>query len=162
MNLSSKYPHGKAPSHNASKEPQIEPTTSAQHRQGAERYGKQRGKGREVWRRVEESTREIADPRGGKPLALAGDNQTLEPAARLPNSTEIQQKHALNTHPSTTTMKHSAAAQQDHTHTDEGIVHIDFPEELFAILRSKSEQKTSVSLIGRIQGKHPGFKALTA
>jgi len=36
------------------------------------------------------------------------------------------------------------------------------PETLLATLRSKCEARASVSPLGRIQGKHPGFKALTA
>lgn len=36
------------------------------------------------------------------------------------------------------------------------------PEELLATLRTTCTEKANVSLIGRLQGKHPGLKALTA
>ena len=39
---------------------------------------------------------------------------------------------------------------------------VNLPEELLASLRSSCVEKASVSLLGRIQGKHPGLKALTA
>lgn len=39
---------------------------------------------------------------------------------------------------------------------------VNFPEELLMSLRTSSAEKASVSLLGRIQGKNPGLKALTA
>jgi hypothetical protein len=39
---------------------------------------------------------------------------------------------------------------------------VQFPEEWISSLRTTCAQKANVSLIGRIQGKHPGHKALTA
>lgn len=39
---------------------------------------------------------------------------------------------------------------------------VTIPEALLANLRSQCDNKASVSLLGRIQGKHPGLKALTA
>lgn len=48
------------------------------------------------------------------------------------------------------------ATQPNHT------VKITFPEAHLATLRSTCAEKAKVSLLGRIQGKHPGLKALTA
>ena len=39
---------------------------------------------------------------------------------------------------------------------------VTIPEELLSSLRSSCVEKAKVSLLGRIQGKHPGLKALTA
>jgi hypothetical protein len=39
---------------------------------------------------------------------------------------------------------------------------VNIPEELLTSLRTHCAEKTSVSLLGRLQGKHPGLKALTA
>ena len=50
----------------------------------------------------------------------------------------------------------SAAADNEHT------IVINVPEELLSSLRTTCAEKASVSLLGRIQGKHPGLKALTA
>ena len=39
---------------------------------------------------------------------------------------------------------------------------VNIPEELLKALRSSCTEKSNVALLGRIQGKHPGLKALTA
>jgi hypothetical protein len=44
---------------------------------------------------------------------------------------------------------------------DESVM-INVPEELLTAMRKSCAEKASVSLLGRIQGKHPGLKALTA
>jgi hypothetical protein len=43
-----------------------------------------------------------------------------------------------------------------------GPVLINVPEDLLSYMRNSCAEKASVTLIGRIQGKHPGLKALTA
>ena len=53
---------------------------------------------------------------------------------------------------------HNQGLTQD---TEHKIV-INVPEELLSTLRNTCAEKASVSLLGRIQGKHPGLKALTA
>ena len=50
----------------------------------------------------------------------------------------------------------SGATDNEHT------LVINVPEELLSSLRTSCAEKASVSLLGRIQGKHPGLKALTA
>ena len=45
---------------------------------------------------------------------------------------------------------------------DEDCVVINVPEEELASMRKDCAEQASVSLLGRIQGKHPGLKALTA
>jgi hypothetical protein len=45
---------------------------------------------------------------------------------------------------------------------DDECVVINVPEEQLASMRKACAEKASVSLLGRIQGKHPGLKALTA
>jgi hypothetical protein len=52
----------------------------------------------------------------------------------------------------------NSAATQDDTRK----LVLNIPEAFLTALRSTSAAKAEVSLIGRIQGKHPGFKALTA
>ena len=46
--------------------------------------------------------------------------------------------------------------------TSERKVVVTVPEDLLSSLRSTCAEKAKVSLLGRIQGKHPGLKALTA
>ena len=55
-------------------------------------------------------------------------------------------------------MDQSKGAAQD---TDRKVL-IKVPEDLLASLRTTCAEKASVSLLGRIQGKNPGLKALTA
>lgn len=47
-------------------------------------------------------------------------------------------------------------------HLDPGKVIAKISETTLANLRAKCDNKASVSLLGRIQGKHPGLQALTA
>ena len=49
-----------------------------------------------------------------------------------------------------------------HTHTTDDEIVVTLPEDILISLRSSCAEKASVSLIGYIQGKHPGHKALTA
>jgi hypothetical protein len=50
----------------------------------------------------------------------------------------------------------------DAAQEDEDTVLINVPEDLLSAMRASCAEKASVSLLGRIQGKHPGLKALTA
>jgi hypothetical protein len=160
MNLSSKYPHGDSPSHNASKEPQFAPKTSTLT---GEKSDKHRSKGREVWRRIDEVAAqqgETSNHRGGKPFVLIGDVHRPDSAARLIDSIEIHRAPTHNTQPNT--MESTVQRHNDQMHSKPHIASIDFLAELLATLCSQCETKASLSLIGRIQGKHPGLKALTA
>lgn len=47
------------------------------------------------------------------------------------------------------------------TPTDHKLV-VTIPEDLLTTLRTTCAEKANVSLLGRITGKHPGLKALTA
>ena len=54
-----------------------------------------------------------------------------------------------------------AQRESAHPNTERKLV-VNLPEELLTSLRSSCAEKASFSLLGRIQGKHPGLKALTA
>ena len=54
--------------------------------------------------------------------------------------------------------RHTEATQP----TTERKLVVNIPEELLKSLRSSCAEKSNVALLGRIQGKHPGLKALTA
>lgn len=51
-------------------------------------------------------------------------------------------------------------AEIDHTQQRKLVITV--PEELHSKVRSTCASKAEVSLLGRVQGKHPGLKALTA
>ena len=53
-------------------------------------------------------------------------------------------------------------ADQDTTHKDPRKLVAAIPEALLTTLRATCAEKTNLSLIGRVQGKHPGLKSLTA
>ena len=57
----------------------------------------------------------------------------------------------------TTATPHAAETQDDYRR-----LVVNIPEALLSALRSSCAAKAEVSLLGRIQGKHPGLKALTA
>lgn len=53
-------------------------------------------------------------------------------------------------------------SNRDADQKEENTVLINVPEEILSAMRASCAEKASVSLLGRIQGKHPGLKALTA
>ena len=155
MYLGSKLMSKEAPRNDEANEPKIK---SNDHLQGRSMEGnKDGGGGKSVWRRKEIglATRDSA------PLGQEGEDQPHQPAATLIDTTKVQRS---------TPVKHTAAAHEmeDNAaedapqHKDPRKVVITFPKELFANLRSKCDSKASLSLLGRIQGKHPGLQALTA
>jgi hypothetical protein len=80
------------------------------------------------------------------------------PAARSTDSSEILEPFAT-THSNLT---HNMEDHGEGDTTHPGRVVVTIPAELMANLRSECDNKASISLLGRIQGKHPGTKALTA
>ena len=113
---------------------------------------------RQVWRRkhttpqVVQELHVASQSQSSGPLAQAGVNHPPYPVARSPDSNK-ELNFLLDT-------------QTAHTMTPPGegsrklVARI--PEALLATLRSHCREKASVSLLGRIHGKHPGLKALTA
>ena len=98
------------------------------------------------------------------PITRAGRSRTdpPKPAARSLYSirrrfTGRQKDLSLPT-PTSSKMEHpnTSSAQDNESIT------INVPEELLNSMRKTCAEKASVSLLGRIQGKHPGLKALTA
>ena len=65
--------------------------------------------------------------------------------------------HSPTQHP---TMAHTTNEEAEQT-SDRKLV-VTVPEDLLISLRTSCAAKANVSLLGRIQGKHPGLKALTA
>ena len=113
---------------------------------------------RQVWRRKES---QIPAPPGSMPLAQVGERSSPTPAARLTDSSELQISANAQTHTPTHKMEDSTEEEVNPT-TDHRKVVVSIPAALLANLRSQCDSKASVSLVGRIQGKHPGLKALTA
>jgi hypothetical protein len=106
-----------------------------------------------VWRRKEMS---VIATRGNRPPAQVGEESSQEPAARLTD---------LNKNQICTASTHSMAeppSEDTPQPVDPRKVLVKIPTALFDNLRSKCDTTASVSLLGRIHGKHPGFKALTA
>lgn len=97
---------------------------------------------------------EATPSHGGVPLALEEGSQCPELTARLTNSTQIQSSPASTHNAPNTNMEEAAEV-------DPNKVHVTISAELLADLRSQCDIKASVSLLGRIQGKHPWLQALT-
>jgi len=125
---------------------------------GAEGDNRDGDSGRRVWRRKGAT---IPTPQGSVPSAQVGEQTSSTPATRLTDSTKILS--FTNTHPQTPTFTMETPTGEDANQTtDQRRVVIKVPEALLASMRNQCDKKASVSLLGRIQGKHPGFKALTA
>ena len=113
--------------------------------------------GRSEWTRKASQPATASGSRA--PLAQEIEPTSRNPAARSTNSSEVlNQSAATNTNsPPTTTVN----KMEERNPPSEKIV-VKISEPLLASLRSKCDIKASVTLLGRIQGKHPGLKALTA
>ena len=106
-----------------------------------------------------------SNPHSWKPLAQAGEPHLPDPVARLIDSTEMfTSANSTNDQSDTAAPTATTIAYQDgpNMREDPGIFVATVPEDVLVDLRSKCTTKASVSLIGRIQGKHPGLNALTA
>ena len=125
-----------------------------------------KGSVRQVWRRVgdEQLLDELLD-QDSRPPAQAGETCPLKLAARSNHSSETN----IFTPPASpppnitefaTTGEHERNKDKDKDKHRKLIASI--PEELLTKLRATCEVKAATSLLGRIQGKHPGLKSLTA
>ena len=113
--------------------------------------------GRNIWKRKEVGAFTSQE---STPSAQVGEQQPPKPAARLTDSTKISSSSI--TTPKTAHTMDTASGDDAPQQPDPRKVVIKIPAELLADLRSQCDKKASVSLLGRIQGKHPGLKALTA
>jgi hypothetical protein len=119
---------------------------------------------RQMWRRV--GGKQKLDPPVGQdsgPPAQVGEPCFPQPAARSTNSSEKDRftppakRHANNKEQ---TPSEEEEQDRDHKDTPRKIVAA-IPDALLSKLRATCEVKASTSLLGRIQGKHPGLKTLT-
>jgi hypothetical protein len=137
--------------------------------------GEKWGAARKVWKRIGEEHDNVLEPPSSPcdgPFAQAEVQQPPEPAARSTQSTAIHTSKSPNVHTSIT--EHSPHKDQDqhtcHTSSEEQDpqtnkhrkLKVALSEELLSTLRVNCAAKAAVTLFGRIQGKHPGLKALTA
>lgn len=107
------------------------------------------GSGRIVWRKVATASRD------NTPLAQVVEEPPQQPAARLIDTTRMQSSTPTPHHVSTHGMENP---QQP---PDKRKVVIKIPKEQLASLGTKCDTKASVTLLGRIQGRHPGLQTLT-
>lgn len=82
------------------------------------------------------------------------------PSQQLGRTTRIEEDSPLIPHSSNMDAHHHLEATQTQSAGNKLVVTL--PEELLTTLRTSCAEKANVSLLGRIQGKHPGHKALTA
>jgi hypothetical protein len=136
--------------------------------------GEKRGVARKVWRRLGEEQDNVLElpssPCDG-PFAQAGVQQPPEPTARSTHSTAIHTSESPNVHTTITEHLphkdqkqhtcHTPSEEQDPQTNKHQKLKVALSEELLSTLRANCAAKAAVSLFGRIQGKHPGLKALT-
>ena len=145
-----------SPPHVESNEPKNKPIGIPQSRSmGGNSFG---SSGRNVWKRKEAIA---STSQGSTPSAQVGEQLPLEPAARLTDSTLIPSFTPTTQHQTTPKMNNTPGEEVSQQSDPRKVV-IQIPAALLANLRSQCDSKASVSLLGRIQGKHPGLKALTA
>jgi hypothetical protein len=108
-----------------------------------------------VWRRKETAAQ------GSEPRAPVEEVEPLDPAARLTNTTMIPNSTPVTQQPAAHNMD-GATGEEAAQQINPCKVVLAVLDKLLANLRSRCHSKASVSLIGRIQGKHPGLQALTA
>ena len=101
-----------------------------------------------------------------RPLASVGELFPPKPEARSNDFSKILPSHSLHAPTPATPMEPSppSGPELEKAATSEAPRKLiaNIPEEVLAILRSTCARKAEVSLLGRIHGKHPGLKALTA
>ena len=116
------------------------------------------------WRPIGQTT--TPPKQRSRPLAPVGEPSPPKPAARSTDSFEILPSHSLKVHnPAPTTESPSTSGplpELSTPHEEPCKLIANIPDEMLASLRSNCAAKAEVSLIGRIHGKHPGLKALTA
>jgi hypothetical protein len=100
-----------------------------------------------------------------RPSAPAGELSPPKPAARSKDSVEILPSNSRNVHhtPSPEQPPPAEPTSEENPPPEEPRKLIaTIPAAVLASLRSTCAAKAEVSLLGRIHGKHPGLKALTA
>ena len=144
-----------------------------QHRQ----QGEKRGVQRKVWRRLGAEQDNVLDSSSSLcdgPFAQAGVHLPPEPAAGSTHSPTIQTSTTIEVHTTITEQTPSKEQEQHtgHKTTEEQErqtsqvdnprkLKVTIPEKLLSTLRANCAAKAAVSLLGRVQGKHPGLKSLT-
>ena len=123
-----------------------------------------KGATRQVWRRIgDEQLSDEPINQNSRPPAQVGETRPPTPAARS--------THSFATHtftppapPLSTTERAPPGKHEQETRDKEQHRKLiaSIPEALLSKLRANCKVKTSTSLLGRIQGKHPGLKTLTA
>ena len=113
------------------------------------------GDGSNVWRR-----KASVPTQGSTPFAQVEEMSSSDPAARITDLNKMQSSTNTPRHP----MDHNQAPNDEGAtqQQDPRKIIVNVPAALLANLRTQCNTKASVSLLGRIQGKHPGLQALTA
>lgn len=117
------------------------------------------------WRPIGHTTITPPDHRS-RPSAPAGELSPPKPVARSTDAFEILPSNSLKVQHTTPTPEQttpSGPTSEVNSPPEEPRKLIaTIPEAILASLRSTCAAKAEVSLLGRIHGKHPGLKALTA
>lgn len=161
MKLDSTSLQCEAHSNSETKELLILPKALAQERQRTSEGGSRNNLEKRIWRRKEEAQcleqgchATTSNTQSSRPLAPAGELFPPQPATRSTDSNKIHQiATAATRNAPTPPMAHADETRKLVTKV---------PKSLLATLRSNCDAKASISLLGRIHGKHPGLKALTA
>jgi len=122
---------------------------------------------RQAWRKVgagQDNDLDSSASSCSRPPVPEGERQLPEPAARSTHSATMNtsEPHAART----TNVEHNPEEHHQQTsprHQGDNMrkLNVTLPDLLLTKLKASCETKASVSLLGRIQGKHPGLKALT-
>lgn len=110
------------------------------------------------------NTRRYARNKPSLHITHAGRSGNLppKPTTRSTNSNQEESLSAtLQHHQANTMAEHTNVESTQPAPNDRKLV-VKVPEELLTSLRTSCAENANVSLLGRIQGKHPGLKALTA
>jgi hypothetical protein len=120
---------------------------------------------RGLWRRKEAKLDETSNSNSSRPLVPTRERAPPKPATRSTYSTKKHTSTTPTIQPPHTNMEHTPEAldQNPPTHqaTNRKLI-ATILEALLKTLKTTCDTKTSILLLGRIQGKHPGLKALTA
>ena len=154
MNLAATLLRGEAPRPADSKDPQ-----HARFGQQQTWRVKSKGEGRGGSGRIEEripvqQSHTSLIPTSSRLLAQVGECFPPTPAARSTDSDKMSSSDK-------NTPLHNPPRDTEHPGDFRKLI-ATIPAELLATLRTNCASKASVSLLGRIQGKHPGLKTLTA
>ena len=151
MGIDSKSPPWGAQSNYASNELSLQQNASIPATQEAPEGERNGHATKTVWRRKGDVHNTLPHSCSSGPLAQVGEKFPPHPVAR---STDSNLKHIFPTNNPTT--------QEMAQPGDGDRLVARLSDKLLATMRSHCERKTSISLIRRIHGKHPGLKALKA